>query len=78
MDADTIYHRDITRTACVEMMMNHVVSKRFVKRHQMQGTSQGAHFHLQTRTRVLNDDLDAVLCGWYLKFRPAPTKLPDS
>ena len=45
-------------TAFVESTINQVVSKRFVKKQQMQWTLRGAHLLLQTRTRVLNEDLD--------------------
>ena len=49
-----------------------VVSKRFVKKQQMQWTLRGAHLLLQTRTRVLNEDLDDLFRRWYPKFRPQP------
>jgi hypothetical protein len=42
----------------VESAINQVVSRRFVKKQQMQWTLRGAHLLLQTRTRVLNEDLD--------------------
>ena len=42
-------------TALVESTINHVVSRRFVKKQQMQWTLKGAHFVLQTRTKVLNN-----------------------
>src|SRR6266403_1339324 len=45
-------------TAFAESTINQVVSKRFVKKQQMQWTLRGAHLLLQTRTRVLNEDLD--------------------
>src|ERR1700757_4698508 len=45
-------------TAFVESTINQVVSGRFVKKQQMQWTLRGAHLLLQTRTRVLNEDLD--------------------
>jgi hypothetical protein len=45
-------------TAFVESAINQVVSRRFVKKQQMQWTLRGAHLLLQTRTRVLNEDLD--------------------
>ena len=40
-----------------------VVSKRHVKKQQMQWTPRGAHLLLQTRTTVLNDDLENVFRG---------------
>ena len=56
-------------TAFVESTINQVVSRRFVKKQQMQWTLRGAHLLLQTRTRVLNEDLDDLLRRWYPKFR---------
>jgi hypothetical protein len=55
-------------TAFVESTINQVVSKRFVKKQQMQWTPRGAHLLLQTRTKVLNDDLEEVFRGWYPQF----------
>ena len=60
---------DTISTAFVESTINQVVSKRFVKKQQMQWTPKGAHLLLQTRTRVLNDELEDVFRGWYPKFR---------
>ena len=65
-------------TAFVESTINQVVSRRFVKKQQMQWTLRGAHLLLQTRTRVLNEDLDEVFRRWYPKFRPQPqTQEPE-
>jgi len=33
-------------------------------------TLKGAHLLLQTRTKVLNNELDDVFRRWYPKFRP--------
>ena len=55
-------------TAFVESTINQVVSKRFVKKQQMQWTPRGAHLLLQTRTKVLNDDLENVFRDWYPQF----------
>jgi hypothetical protein len=46
-----------------------VVSRRFVKKQQMQWTLKGAHLLLQARTKVLNDDLEGVFRRWYPQFR---------
>ena len=59
-------------TAFVESTINQVVSRRFVKKQQMAWTLRGAHLLLQTRTKVLNDELDATFRQWYPKFRPQP------
>lgn len=65
-------------TAFVESTINQVVSRRFVKKQQMQWTLQGAHLLLQTRTKVLNEELDDVFRRWYPKFRLQPqTQEPE-
>jgi hypothetical protein len=65
-------------TAFVESTINQVVSRRFVKEQQMQWTLRGAHLLLQTRTKVLNDELDDVFRRWYARFRPQPqTTAPE-
>ena len=56
-------------TAFVESTINQVVSRRFVKRQQMHWTLRGAHLLLQTRTKVLNDELEGVFRRWYPLFR---------
>ena len=56
----------------MESTINQVVSRRFVKKQQMQGTLRGAHLLLQTRTKVLNHELDEVFRRWYPKFRLQP------
>jgi hypothetical protein len=56
-------------TAFVESTINQVVSRRFVKKQQMQWTLRGAHLLLQTRTKVLNNELEEVFRRWYPRFR---------
>jgi hypothetical protein len=56
-------------TAFVESTINQVVSRRFVKRQQMHWTLRGAHLLLQTRTKVLNNELEGVFQRWYPLFR---------
>jgi hypothetical protein len=51
--------------------VNEVISKRMVKKQQMQWTKRGAHLLLQMRTKVLNDDLDRTFQKWYPAFRQA-------
>ena len=60
----------------VESTINQVVSKRFVKRQQMQWSQKGAHLLLQTRTKVLDGDLEGVFRGWYPQFRSQLTSPP--
>jgi len=57
-------------TAFVESTINHVVSRRFVKKQQMQWTLKGAHLLLQIRTKVLNNELEDAFRRWYPQFRP--------
>jgi hypothetical protein len=56
-------------TAFVESTINQVVSRRFVKKQQMQWTPRGAHLLLQTRTKVLNNELEETFRRWYPQFR---------
>jgi hypothetical protein len=56
-------------TAFVESTINQVVSRRFVKKQQIQWTPRGAHLLLQTRTKVLNGELEGVFRRWYPQFR---------
>jgi hypothetical protein len=57
-------------TAFAESTINQVVSRRFVKKQQMQWTLRGAHLLLQIRTKVLNSELEEVFWRWHPKFRP--------
>lgn len=57
-------------TGFVESAVNQVVAKRFSKKQSMRWTKKGAHLLLQTRTKVLNDDLDDLFRQWYPYFRP--------
>jgi hypothetical protein len=56
-------------TAFVESTINQVVSRRFVKKQQMQWTLRGAHLLLQTRTKVLNNELEETFRRWCPQFR---------
>ena len=56
-------------TAFVESTINQVVSRRFVKKQQMQWSLRGAHLLLQARTKVLNNELDGVFRRWHPRFR---------
>lgn len=55
-------------TAFVESTINEVVAKRMVKKQQMQWTYTGAHYILQTRTAVLNDELHEHFSRWFSGF----------
>ena len=56
-------------TGFVESTINQAVSKRFCKKQQMRWTKRGAHLLLQTRTKVLNDELEDTFRAWYPQFR---------
>jgi hypothetical protein len=59
----------------VESTINQLVSKRMVKKQQMQWTSRGAHLLLQVRTQVLNEDWDKTFRKWYPNFLSAQTPI---
>jgi hypothetical protein len=59
-------------TGFVESAVNQIVDKRFGKRLSMRWTPRGAHLVLQTRTRVLNGDLDQLIRRRYPEFRRTP------
>ena len=52
-------------TGFVESTVNQVISKRFCKKQQMQWTKRGTHLLLQTRVKVLNQELGTVFQRWY-------------
>ncbi|WP_367618298.1 hypothetical protein [Vibrio sp. Y29_XK_CS5] len=58
-------------TSFVASTVNEVVSKRMAKKQQMQWSQQGAHYLLQTRTTVLNGELETVFEGWYPELKAA-------
>ena len=60
-------------TGFVESTVNQVVSKRMVKKQQMQWTPEGAHLLVQVRTQVLNDDWATTFRRWYPGFRSGQT-----
>jgi len=64
-------------TSFVELTINQVVSRRFVKKQQMAWTLRGARLLLQTRTKVLNNELEEVFCRWYPRFRTEARLTPD-
>lgn len=58
-------------TGFVESATNQIVAKRFSKRQSMRWTQPGAHLVLQTRTRVLNSELEDVFRRWWPAFQPS-------
>jgi hypothetical protein len=65
-------------TGFVESTVNQVVSKRFVKKQQMRWSPRGAHLLLQTRTRVLNDELRQTFQQWYPGMRNEEVELKEA
>ena len=65
-------------TGFVESTINQVVSKRMVKKQQMQWTPMGAHLLLQVRTQVINDDWEGTFRSWYPAFRPSSAPSGDA
>lgn len=53
----------------VESAINQIVAKRFSKRQSMRWTRRGAHLALQTRTQVLNGELEASFRRRWPGFR---------
>jgi hypothetical protein len=47
------------------LALNPVLSKRMVKKQQMQWSEAGAHHLLQVRTKALNDELRETFVCWY-------------
>jgi hypothetical protein len=62
---DRYRHGKTISTAFAESTVNQVVSKRMVKKQQMQWSQAGAHHSLQVRTKVLNDELRETFVRWY-------------
>ncbi len=52
-------------TAFVESTINEVIARRMAKKQQMQWSRNGAHYLLQTRTAVLNNELHDKFASWY-------------
>lgn len=61
-------------TGFVASAVNQVLAKRLVKRQQMQWTKKGAHFLVQARPRVLNEEWEDCFRQQYPGFRPLPAE----
>jgi hypothetical protein len=57
-----------------ESAVNQVVSRRMVKRQQMQWTRRGAHMLLQARTQVLDGELEGRLQGLVPQLPARPSR----
>jgi hypothetical protein len=62
-------------TGFVESAVNQIVAKRFAKRQSMRWMQHGAHLALQTRTRVLNGELENAFRRHWPEFQPLPDAL---
>jgi len=61
-------YNEAISTSFVESTVNEVIAKRMAKKQQMQWTHEGAHYLLQTRTAVLNNELHKYFKRWYKEF----------
>jgi hypothetical protein len=66
---------EIISTAFVESTVNHIISKRFVKKQQMRWTPRGAHLLLQIRIQVINRDWRRTFQRWYPDMAAEPQTL---
>jgi hypothetical protein len=64
-------------TGFAESAINQVISKRMVKKQQMQWTPEGAHLLLQVRTAVINEDWEETFRTWYPQFRPVAVSVEE-
>src|SRR5207248_1251435 len=62
---DRYRYGEIISTSFVESTVNHLLSKRFVKKQQMRWTQAGAHLLLQVRVQVINQDWQNTFQRWY-------------
>src|SRR5215469_13364896 len=69
---DRYRHGETISTAFAESTVNQVVSKRMVKKQQMQWSEAGAHHLLQVRTKALNDELRETFVRWYPGMQSEP------
>ncbi|EDW7095149.1 ISKra4 family transposase, partial [Salmonella enterica subsp. enterica serovar Urbana] len=51
-------------TAFVESTINEVIARRMAQKQQMQWSRKGAHYLLQTRTAVLDNELQDKFASW--------------
>lgn len=56
-------------TAFVESTINEVSARRMAKKQQMQWSREGAHYLLQARAAVLNNELQDKFAQWYPGFK---------
>lgn len=60
---------EVITTSFVESTVNEVITKRMVKKQQMQWSHEGAHYLIQTRTATLNNELHQHFAKWYPGFK---------
>ena len=59
------HYGETISSSFVESTVNEVITKRMVKKQQMQWSEKGAHYLLQARTAVLNKELAGKFENWY-------------
>ncbi len=71
---------EVISSSFVESTVNEVITKRMVKKQQMQWSAEGAHYLLQARTTTLNGDLAKQFEQWYpgLKLTEPVEKLSQT
>ncbi|GAB5493959.1 MAG: hypothetical protein Phog2KO_41740 [Phototrophicaceae bacterium] len=70
-------HGERISTGFIESAVNQVIAKRFAKKQQMRWTRQGAHYLLQIRVKVINEDLQSAFRDWYPDFEIHSEEMAD-
>jgi hypothetical protein len=65
-------------TSFTASAVNQVVSKRMVKRQQMQWTPEGAHLLLHVRIQVLNEDWEDTFRGFLVLSSSCQSRAADA
>jgi hypothetical protein len=63
-------HGEAISSSIAESTVNHVISRRFVKKQQMRWQPETAHLLLQVRTRTLNGRLRETFQRWWPAMTP--------
>jgi hypothetical protein len=69
-DGEWYRQGETIRTAFMESTIHQIVRRRFAKLQPMHWTLRGAHLLPQSRTKVLNNELEEIFRRWYPLFRP--------
>jgi len=65
-------------SSIAESTVNHLISKRFVKKQQQRWTKKGVHNLLQVRTQLLNEELNQTFQRWYPAMKPQKSSKSES